>query len=243
MIQGIYIASSGMTPLMDKQDQIANNLANINTTGFKQSGLFIKTYQKFLSNDLRQPFVNNEIKPDEVYLDYSEGAMKRTSLPLDLCIKGSGFFTVMSSEGVRYTRNGNLSIDAEGLLVTNDGAKVMSNDGYIRVERNVPIVITEKGEVTQNGNSKGFLKISDFNKPYKLLRCGNSLLQPQLPETPVVQPKNFEICQGYLESSNVNIVRNMVEMISAYRNFEADQKAVQAQDQTLEKAVNEVGKI
>lgn len=243
MIQGLYTASMGMTPLLQKQDQVANNLANINTTGFKQSGLFIKTYQKFLANDQLQPIVDRKIKADEVYIDYSEGPMKQTRAPLDLYIKGSGFFKVMTSEGVQYTRNGNFSIDPEGLLITSDGSKVMGTEGYIRIDQDKPVNISETGEVIQNNEVKGVIKVTDFNKPYKMLRFGQSRFRPQLPDNPEIQSNGYVVEQGYLEGSNVDIIRNMVEMISAYRNFEADQKALHAQDETLEKAVTEVGRL
>jgi flagellar basal-body rod protein FlgF len=243
MIQGIYTATMGMTPLMDKQDQIANNLANINTTGFKQSGLFMKSYQKFLENDSLQPFVNSEVKSDEVYLDYSEGPLKVTNIPLDMAIKGTGFFTVMTPDGVQYTRNGNFSIDSEGLLVTSDGSKVMTKDGYIKVDDRYPVTVTDKGEIVQDGKIMGVLKVVDFAKPYRLQRCGESRFRPVLPDNPEVSSQGYVVRQGYLEGSNVSVIKNMVAMISAYRNFEADQRAVLAQDQTLEKAVNIVGKV
>jgi flagellar basal-body rod protein FlgG len=243
MIQGIYTASMGMTPLMQKQDQIANNLANVNTTGYKQSNLFSKTYQKYLANDQRQPFANIDIKADEVYVDYSEGPMKQTASPLDMAIHGTGFFTVMTGEGVHYTRNGNFSMSTDGSLVTSDGSKVMSNDGYIRLDRNLPVNISNTGEVTQRGECKGFLKIVDFKKPYQMIRSGESRMRPLDPKNKEIASAGFEIQQGYLEGSNVSVVKNMVEMISTYRNFEADQKALQAQDETLEKSVNQVGRI
>lgn len=243
MIQGIYTASMGMTPLMQKQDQIANNLANVNTTGFKQSNLFTKTYQKYLANDQHQPFANQEIKTDEVYIDYAEGPMKQTSSPLDFAVHGSGFFTVMTADGVQYTRNGNFSLNTEGLLVTSDGYRVMGNDGFIRVDRDLPVNVSDKGEITQGGQTKGFLKIVDFKKPYQMVRTGDSMIRPLLPENPEIPSDGFAIQQGYLEGSNVSIIKNMVAMISAYRNFESDQKALHAQDETLEKAVNQVGKI
>ncbi|MBN1130586.1 MAG: flagellar hook-basal body protein [Chitinispirillaceae bacterium] len=233
----------GMMPLLDKQDQIANNLANINSTGYKQSGLFLKSYQKYLANDLQQPNVNREIKADEVYIDYSEGAPRQTNGPLDVFIKGSGFLTVMTPEGVQYTRNGNLSLDAEGFLVTSDGSKVMSKDGYISVEREYPIHINEKGELSQRGQIKAILKIVDFDKPYKLLRCGEGRFKPEQPVESERVSAGYVIKQGYLESSNVNVISNMVQMIAAYRNFEADQRALHAQDQTLDKAVNTVGRL
>lgn len=245
MLQGIYLATQSMTTLMDKQDQIANNLANINTTGFKQSSLFVKTFQKCLENDQRQPFVNQEVHPDQVYVDYSEGAMRSTGSPLDAMIKGAGFFTVMTPDGVRYTRNGNFSLDAEGYLTNNQGSRVMSTDGFIRIEKdkNPNVLINERGEVIQDNEIIGVLRIADFQKPYRLIREGESLLRPQLPDNPEIASPGFAVKQGYLEGSNVNIIRNMVQMIGAYRNYEADQRALLAQDQTLDKAVNQVGKV
>jgi flagellar basal-body rod protein FlgF len=243
MIQGIYLASMGMTPLMDKQDQIANNLANINTTGFKQGNTFIKSFQRYLANDQRQPFANNEIKTDQAYIDYSAGTMVKTESKLDVYIQGNGFLTVMTPNGIRYTRNGNLSMDSEGFIVTGDGSKVMGKEGYIKIDKRYPVLISESGEVLQEGMSKGMLRISDFAQPYKLLREGNSYFKPQALEGSVGLSANFSIKQGFLEASNVNTIQNMVSMISAYRNFEADQKALYAQDETLDRAVNQVGKL
>lgn len=244
MIQGIYTASMGMTPLLQKQDQIANNLANANTTGFKQSGLFVKSYQKFLENDQLQPFVNQQIKADEVYVDYSEGPLRQTDNTFDVAIKGSGFFTIMTDAGLQYTRNGNFSLSPEGLLVCSDGSRVMGTEGFIRVDRDIPVTITNKGEVIQQGESKGVIKVTDFKKPYNMYRCGDNRFRPLVPsEESSVESAGYVMRQGYLEGANVDVIRNMVQMISAYRNFEADQKAIHAQDETLEKAVNQVGRL
>jgi flagellar basal-body rod protein FlgG len=103
--------------------------------------------------------------------------------------------------------------------------------------------VNENGEVVQNGEVKGTLRIVDFDKPYKMLRFGESRFKPELPDAQERPSAGFVVKEGYLEGSNVNAIRNMVQMISTYRNFEADQKAVQAQDQTLEKAVNTVGRV
>jgi flagellar basal-body rod protein FlgF len=243
MIQGIYTASRGMTPLMQQQDQIANNLANIHTTGFKQSSLFIKSYNKFMENDQIQPFASSDIKADEVFVDYREGPMKMTKEPFDMMIKGSGFFTIMTADGVQYTRNGNFSLDPDGLLVTADGSKVMGKDGYIRVDKELPVFITENGEVMQNNEPRGELKIADFEKPYSFRRMGESRFLPLLPDDSPHESGGYSIRQGYLEGSNVDMIRNMVQMITSYRTFEADQKALQAQDETLDKSVNQVGRV
>ncbi|MDR2577521.1 MAG: flagellar basal-body rod protein FlgF [Chitinispirillales bacterium] len=243
MIQGIYTASTGMVALAQKQDQIANNLANVNTTGFKQSGLFTAAYQNLLKNDDDRVFANREFKVDQVYVDHTQGTMRRTGDDLDLCIQGSGFFKIMANDGVRYTRNGNFSIDNMGLLVTDDGSKVMGTEGFIRVEPNEKITITDSGEVIQNGYSKGFLKIVDFQKPYELRRCGNSRFAPINVDAVELKSEGFLLRQGYLEASNVDMIRNMVQMISAHRNYEADQKALHAQDETLDKAVNQIAQV
>ena len=245
MIQGITLATQGMTTQMQRQDQIANNLANINTTGFKQSGLFIKSYEKYLSNDEFKPNVNRELKADEVYVDFREGPMKKTGNKLDMMIKGSGFFTVMTPNGVRYTRNGNFSLNADGFLITSDGNKVMGRNGFIRfrLDRNEPIRVNISGEIIQGNEQREILQIVDFKKPYRLLRDGNSFFKPQLPDNPIVKSPGFVVKQGYLEGSNAGPIENMVKMISSFRNFEADQRALQAQDQTLDKAVNSVGRI
>jgi len=243
MIQGIKIAVQGMTVLQQKQDQIANNLANVNTTGFKSSSLFAKSYEKYLSDEKLRPYANREIKADEVFIDFSEGTMKKTDAPLDLTIKGSGFFSVMTASGIKYTRNGNFSIDPNGYLITNTGNKVLGKKGFIKLESDAPVRFNTDGTVVQNGNDMGTLRISDFKKPYRMLREGSSLFAPKQPNNPAIVSSGFIVKQGYLEGSNSGSVKNMVEMITAYRNYEADQKAIQSQDETLDKAVNSVGKL
>jgi flagellar basal-body rod protein FlgG len=244
MIQGIHLAVQGMTPQMQKQDQIANNLANINTTGFKQSGLFIKAFHKYLANEERQPFANQEIRPDEVYIDYREGALRKTGATFDLSLKGSGFFSVMTPDGMRYTRNGNFSLDNEGYLVTSEGSRVMGTEGYLRFpELKKDVRFGDQGEVYYGDEYKGKLRISDFKKPYSMTREGNSCFRPLMPDNPEIPSAGFKILQGYLEGSNVNSVKNMVDMISSFRVYEAEQKALIAQNETLDKAVNMVGRV
>ncbi|MCL2220306.1 MAG: flagellar basal-body rod protein FlgF [Chitinispirillia bacterium] len=243
MIQGIYTASTSMAALAQKQEQIANNLANANSTGFKQSGLFTAAYQEYYKDDTDRVFANRDFKVDEVFIDFTEGTMRSTGNDLDMMIKGTGFFKIMADDGVRYTRNGNFSINDQGLLVMSDGSKVMGTEGFIRVEPNEKITITEMGEVIQSGYSKGFIKIVDFEKPYELRRCGNSRFAPINVEAVEHQSAGFVIRQGYLEGSNVDMIRNMVNMISAHRNYESSQKALHSQDETLDKAVNQVANI
>lgn len=243
MLQGFTLGLSGMNSMIDKQNQIANNLANINTTGYKQSGLFTKAYQKYLADDKREPYVNRELKSDEVYIDFQEGPMKKTDNVLDVLIKGSGFFTIMAGNGIRYTRNGNFTLNEEGFLVTGTGSKVMGKNGFIKLDPKERISITNNGEILQKNDIQGELKITDFKKPYQLVREGDSNFKPLYPDNPGIESRGYVIKQGYLEGSNVSTIQNMVQMISSYRNMEIDQRAIQAQDQTLDKAVNSVGRV
>lgn len=243
MIQAISLATQGLSVLAQKQDQIANNLANSNTTGFKQSSLFVQSYEKYLADDESQPYVNRQIKADEVFIDYREGAMKNTGADLDVMIKGSGFFTVMTPQGIRYTRNGNFSLNPDGFLITSDGSKVMGKEGFIRLDQRQNVSINENGEIDQGKENRGTLFIADFPKPYAMLREEGCYFKPLLPDNPVINSPGFIIKQGFLEGSNVRAIQNMVDMINTYRNFEAGQKALHAHDQTLDKAVNSVGKL
>jgi len=243
MIQGIHVAVAGMTSQMQRQDQIANNLANSNTTGFKQSGLFTEAFQKYLADDQLRPNVNSQLKVDQVYVDFTEGPMKKTGNPLDLMVKGNGFFTVMTENGIRYTRNGHFSLDEDGYLVTSDGNKVMGRGEYLRLDHSSQIRINKKGELIQDDMVKGVLHMVDFKKPYRLMRTGNNMYLPDSGNEVPQVALGYEIIQGHLEGSNVNTIKNMVEMISAHRNFEAGQRALTSIDETAQKAVREVGRV
>ncbi len=243
MLQGIEFTAQGMTAMSAKQNQISNNLANINTTGYKRSGMFLRAYSRFVKNDQMEPFVNREIKADEVYTDFSEGPAKKTGGKLDMMIEGSGFFTVMTPYGTRYTRDGSFSLDSNGYMVTTDGSKVMGKEGFIQLEDTKGVNITGSGEVIQDGDTQGELLIADFRKPYKLLREKNGYFKPEIRDNPVVESPGFKIRQGFLEKSNVNPIKGMSEMISSYRNYEAQAKAMRAQDETLDKSVNSVGRL
>ena len=243
MVQGLTLATQGMTLMTQKQDQITNNLANMNTTGYKGSGLFVKSFEKYLANSQREPFANREIKADEVFVDYSEGPTIKTGNDLDCAVKGSGFFTVMTASGPRYSRNGNFQVAKDGFLVNGDGNKILGNDGFIKFDGKGEIRFNRDGEVLQGNESKGTLKIVDFPKPYKMLREGSSYFNPHPDSGKPVASSGYTIEQGFVEGSNVSPIRSMIEMIATYRTYESDQKALHAQDETLEKAVNVVGKM
>ncbi|MDR0303197.1 MAG: flagellar basal-body rod protein FlgF [Chitinispirillales bacterium] len=244
MLGSIKHASQGMILQMQKQDQIANNLANVNTIGFKSSSLFAEQVERYMNNPNHEVLPERTLKADQVFIDYREGTPIQTGNTFDLMIKGSGFFTVMTNEGIRYTRDGSFQTDSDGFLIDGNGGRVFGEDGFIRIEQtrgNVSIL--DDGKVMQDGQEIDTLRISDFNKPYRLTRMGNNYFRPLQPDNPVVRSDGFVIKQGYLESSNVDNIKMMVDMIAAHRNYDMISKAIQSEDSTLEKTVNQVGRL
>ncbi len=243
MIRGIYTNAGAMHSLQLKQEITANNLANVNTTGFKKDGVF----RKFLVDQdtvLRQnatDFKNLE-DVDAVKVDFSQGTLLTTGNPLDTAIDGSGFFSVQTPNGVRYTRNGNFSIDQNGFLMTGNGYRVIGNNGIVQIVGN-EVMFGEDGSVNVDGNLNDMLRIVDFPRPYELKKLGDGLFEAVPDSEQLAAQGGFVIRQGFLEQANVEVVQEMVEIIKVSRDFESNQKAISMQDSTLDKAVNEVGRV
>jgi flagellar basal-body rod protein FlgF len=243
MVKGLYTACEGMKANLRKQEVISNNLANVNTTGFKKSELFTRTYLSHVKNDLQQPFLNDEHTIDEVVIDFSPGALVATGNPLDAAIEGESFFTViMPDNSLRYTRSGAFTIDGDGQLSTLHGEKLLGQSGRPIDVNGKSAMINESGEVLIEGRSVDKLKMTQFNEPCYLLKRGYGLYEKS-DKTEEIETGSYKIRQGHLEGSNVNPIESMVKMISGLRNYEADERAMQSEDQTLSKAVNEVGRI
>lgn len=238
MIKGLYTSATSMSPRMFRQEVAANNLANINTAGFKKDRFFLRTL-------MRADRILSESEmgiAGQIITDYEEGALNHTGSPLDLALRGEGFFTVDTPQGMRYTRNGHFALNTDGQLVTSEGFVVLGEDGPVEIHgKNV--LIAENGEITVDGNVVGRLLITDFEKPYNLKKLGDSLFVPRSEGEAEGVAENVVVRQGFLEGSNVRVVEEMVRMISLSRSYESDQKAIQYQDEALGKAVNEVGRV
>jgi flagellar basal-body rod protein FlgG len=264
MISGLYTAASGLIAQTQQQDVIANNLSNVNTTGYKKdTALYVPFPTVFLNriNDEKNPIPGGgfmdaltpigmtgrgvQLRVDGIVPKLTEeGSYIQTDNSLDLAIKGNGMFMVMTPQGIRYTRDGNFSLDADGMLVTQNGFPVLGERGEINIDAK-DVRVDENGKIYADKNEIDTLRIAIFTKEDALRKQGDNLLYllggEQLAEDD--QSGSIRIKQGYVESSNVNVVREMVDMITSYRAYEASQKAVQAQDTTLSKAVNDVGQI
>ncbi|HOV09265.1 MAG TPA: flagellar basal-body rod protein FlgF [Spirochaetota bacterium] len=201
------------------------------------------------------------VEVNEVFTDFDQGSLQRTENSFDLAIEGRGFFTVMTERGERYTRDGSFTINQDGILMTHNGNPVMGEKGIIRVHHN-NFIVNEHGEVIVNGDLSADprdvvtmasnnwsnpivldrLKIVDFENIREIKKEGDSMYRETEYSGPPIPPSEFKVVQGFLEKSNVNIVREMVDMIEVQRSYEANQKTVTSHDQTLGKLINEVAR-
>ncbi|HTX18025.1 MAG TPA: flagellar basal-body rod protein FlgF [Bacteroidota bacterium] len=247
MIKGIYASGSGMVPRMMKLEVIANNLANISTTGFKRDNIFVQILK---DTEVSQSKGGGDLSGLDVkeYTDFTEGSMNQTSNPLDLAIQGPGFFTVQSPTGLCYTRNGIFSLSTDGTIVTAEGYPLLGSGGPIRLPdvqklSQGDIVVNQSGEVTYDGKIISRLRIASFTDMGSLKKEKGTYFVTTAPETGTeADGKDTVIRQGQLEESNVNGIEEMIEMIELSRSFESAQKTMLYQDGTLEKAMD-VGQV
>lgn len=244
MNSGMYSVLSGNIAAMRRMDIISNNLANINTPGFKKDNM---TFEGLLTSSTVPPAVSPSktadpvLQKENVYIDYSAGPVSQTGNTLDMAIDGDGFFTVATPNGIAYTRQGNFRLTADGTLVTTDGFPVQGQGGAIHITGS-QVDINAKGEITVDGAAAGALKLVDFPKPYKLTKTASALFVPSNPQaTP--QPATAEIRQGHLEGANVDPVSEMVQMIETNRYFDACQRVILGYDEMANKAANDLGKL
>lgn len=240
MLKGLYKSASGMIPQIKKQEVTANNLANANTPGYKRDMLFTKeldkAQRKIIStkSDWQQPMI------DQVYTDYAPGSFDKTGNPLNLAIEGDGFFKLQLPDGrIGLTRAGSFVVNSQGLLSTPDGAIVMGEGGAIEVGAG-SLSVSGTGLVEVNGLSSGRI-IAQTVENYDLLtKIGRSTFT--VPDgVELIPVEKSAIRQGYLEESNVDIVHEMIDMMISYRAYEANAKAVQSQDQSLDHLFRRVG--
>lgn len=235
---------------MKKQDVVANNIANSDTTAFKKDIATSRSFPEMLISRLEQTDQSSTKTPtvigalgtgaviDGVITDKTQGNLQQTDNPTDLAIKDEGYFAIDTPEGERFTRNGAFKIDGEGLLTTSQGYPVLDDfDDYIYIDGE--FTIDSSGMIYVDDMELTMLKIVDFEDDQLLEKQGDVLYAT---EDPFMFVENPNILQGYLEGSNVNAVKEMVTLINVVRAYETNQKMVQAMDETLDTAINEVGR-
>jgi len=252
----IYMAATGALAYEKRLQLIANNLANVNTSGYKKD---ISSFQMYNGSDLanNSGYVGQQqdlsqanefwIKMD-TSTDFSSGFIKNTGNNLDMAILGEGFFSVQTPNGVRYTRNGEFSLSEDGNLVTKDGYAVMGEGGEIKVESKAAmtdperheLAVDEEGYLSLDGKRVGRFKIVKFEDPNSLQKEGYSLFKTEADGVGESKAEDFTVSQGFLEVSNVGAVRMMTEMIEVLRGYESYQKVIRSIDEINARAINEV---
>lgn len=273
-LKGIYTALSGAVAQSLKLDTIANNIANVNTTGFKKDQQTFSEYLTTLEKEqdvMKVPRMPASIDSfyelnggDKAFVDaagtytnFEQGSLKSTGGKLDVAIDGQGFFEVGTPTGVKFTRAGNFTVDGNGQLVTKDGNPVLleggegedgliSGDNFdnrtVRVSGTQPIVISDAGEVFEGETKLGKLSVVNVANTDALQKVGNNYYTTKdNMNADITAIKNPSLKQGFLETSNVNIINEMTDMIMAQRVFEGTQKAISAYDNMSDKLINQVG--
>ena len=253
MLRGIYTAAMGMLVEEAKVNTTANNLANVDTPGFKKDTLAFSTYLKqeiFRTESLtdeqrRYPIGKMEsgVVLDESQAYFSQGAIEMTNRPYDFALQGDGFFTVETPEGRQYyTRSGQWHRNNEDFLVDSVGNYLLTDAGE-RIQLNDDIQVAPDGSITQEGVLTGRVAVVQFEDNTGLRKVGdNYYAQTEFSGEP---EQNFTatVIQGGYERANVNAVREMLNLITAQRHFEVTQRVITTEDQLLDAAVNRVGRV
>lgn len=232
--QPIYILASGGERALEQLDVVTNNLSNVNTPGFKK--LILKEMsQKIPDNkgQAKELLVFPRFQDTPVVLQ--QGMLKKTDSPFDIAIEGDGFFKVQLKDNIVLTRNGNFKMDSNGFLVDSNGNPVLDeNNKKIKLDPKKSMTITQDGGIFQEGLLVAKLAVSDFDSIKSL---GNSYYTPNGNE----KKANFKILQGFLENSNVDPIKSMVDLINSQRRMEIYGNLMRSLDD-IEQKSTEIGR-
>ncbi len=254
MLQGLYSSGSSMLARNTRQDLIANNIANSDVPGFKRDGIFLKELGEARRKASGGYPSWRENRVAGGFIDFEQGALRQTNSNRNLALNGPGFFHVRTPQGDMYTRNGEFSVNNQGQLVTNMGYPVLDErGGEIQLDSS-EFMVKEDGQILVQGNEVAKLAVHDFEKDgdgyyqdpdgiTRLERKHNGFYLPKPGVNQVAKPAETKVAQGFLEMSNSEPIIQMVDMVELFRTYEADQRAIRAQDETLKRAVNDVGSV
>ena len=243
MISGIYNSSSAMQYLDEKMDVVANNLANMSTNGFKKSGVafnqrIVEEQAKLRDSISTEPLPEGQIK---TYVDTSQGPIQQTGNPLNFALDGQGFFTILTPEGYAWTRDGAFVHDEDGYLTTMDGYHVIGEyNGPIRLFGQ-SFSLSDQGDIVIDNQVVNRFLIQNFDMS-EVYQSGSNLYRPKAYSIMYFDEPNAMIRQGCLESSNVNMVQEMISMITINRQYTAQERAIRTNDEALNKAVNNIAR-
>lgn len=256
MLDGMKMAAQGMMTQSARQDIITNNLANVGTAGYRKESISISSFTEILNRETggmdgmhqssceiaTPPGMEMSSKLSSSSVTHSsQGSLKETGNPFDMALddNGRGFFTIQTPEGIKFTRAGSFRLSTSGYLVTNDGSFVLGHRGPMKLNGS-NFQVSNEGVVSVDGKPVDRLLVTVFDDTKQLKRAGDSNF---VAEGGVRATTDFQLKQGYVEQANVNSINEMVDMMMVMRNYEANQKVLQAHDQRLQKTVNELGRV
>jgi flagellar basal-body rod protein FlgF len=249
----LLVGLSRQVTLRRELDVVANNIANINTAGFKANGA---VFEEFIGKTARQGNLSRRdaqvsfVRDRSTWTDMSQGSMERTGNPLDVAVKGKGFMTVQTPDGERFTRNGAFQINNAGQLVTSEGYQVMGengpiamqpNDRDIRISADGTISVREGDNVNVEAQ-RGRLRMTSFDNPGLLRKEGSSIFSAPNGVNAVPDTVS-EFVQGTIEKSNVNSVMEMTRMIEVTRTYTQVASMLQQQSDLHRTAVEKLADV
>lgn len=259
MLKGLYIASTGMLNEQRRVDTMSNNLANSTTSGFKKEGTTAEAFHDVLAlkiKDTSEPGIarrlgkmNMGVKLGENYTDFSQGPFHETMNKFDLAISGDGFFAVeftnkAGETSVKYTRDGAFTLNVKGELVNKNGDYLLDKNGqHIVLNPTQDYTIDRLGNIRAAGGDANLATINLVNfEDYNYLeKYGETYFQPV--DGAALAPTDAQIYSGYIETSNVQTVHEMVDLIAFQRAYESNQKIIQTYDESLGIAVEQLGRL
>lgn len=257
MVRGLYTAYTGMANEQKRLDIISNNIANSATVGYKKESVTNQSFDELLTmkvKDASEAYQDKAIgtmslgvKMGEVYTDFNQGSLRESGNTYDLALEGKGFFglNVTDKNGIestKYTRNGSFKITSDGYVVDESGNHLKSENGNLQVPTDAAdIKIATDGSVYADGQYVDRIVTTDFDNYDYLKKFGDTMYEAV--DGAVATDGTALIHQGFTEQSNINVVSEMVNMITITRAYEANQKVIQTVDTMLDRAVNSVGKV
>ena len=250
MLRCFYTASTGMMVQRDRMEVLANNLTNVDTAGYKADSLISGTFQDMMIKRLNDPAVvststivgalGTGTHIEEVYTLFGQGSVEETNRTCDMALEGDGFFTVSTSNGDRYTRDGSFSVSGAGYLVTSEGQYVQGQNGRIYVGGD-DFKVDEQGNIYVGDTLTDKLSVVSFADNTGLRKDGSNLYARV--SGGMQAAAGVKVVQGALEGSNVDTAEELTRMMSVSKSYQVNQRVLGMVDESLQKAVNEVGRV
>jgi flagellar basal-body rod protein FlgG len=247
MLRSFYTAGTGMLTQRDRMEVLTNNLTNADTTGYKSDSLILSSFRNMMIQRLNDPSSGSNTVGqlgagahiNEVVTSFEQGNLEGTGRSLDFALEGPGFFVLSTPEGDRYTRDGSFSVSIDGYLLNSNGFYVQGSNGRINVGGD-NFTVDDQGSLYVNDVLTDKIKLVSFGDVAGLRKDENNLYQTT--QGPIADTAT-KVYQGRLEGSNVDVSGELANMISASRSYDTNQRVLRMIDSTLDKTVNEVGRV